>query len=68
VVVDMKDYSQTKLCDYVSGQDVIFKAEKDSVYQLLALISNDNITDLTPDAVISASCYADKNNGLIELR
>lgn len=67
VAYKMKDQTATKVCDYVPGQKVVYAADKGGVYQLLAVVSNGDIIDLTPDAKIVSVSGTGNNKGFIPL-
>jgi hypothetical protein len=67
IAYEMKDQTVTEVCDYVPGQKVVFVADKDGIYQLLAFVSNSNIKDLTRDAYIATVSSSGNKDGLIQL-
>ena len=67
-VMNLIDPEIIKLCDYQPMQNISYTPVSEGVYKIIADISNGDIVDLTPKAMIAASFYEIINDGIILLK
>ncbi len=67
--IHLENHEVIKISDYKPNQYIVFKPITDGVYQLIAVISNGEIRDLTPNAVATtALTQEDTTAGFILLQ
>lgn len=66
-VINLEDNESHKLYDYQPNKDISYIPKSDGIYNIVAQISNGDIIDLTPKAIIENFVIDENNNGFILL-
>ena len=66
-VQNLKNNETIKLYDYHPNQNISYTPNSEGVYKIFAVISNGEIIDVTPKAIIEVS-FTPENTGFIKLR
>ncbi|MHB8132307.1 MAG: hypothetical protein ACYDEX_25420 [Mobilitalea sp.] len=66
--INLENMEAIKLYDYQPNQDITYTPASDGVYKIIAEITNSEIIDLTPKAIIETSCSEENSGGFITLQ
>lgn len=66
--INLANYNSYKLYEYQPNKDISYTPESDGIYNIIAKISNGDIIDITPKAIIENSFSDDNNNGFTLLQ